>query len=77
MWAMKTIKSSSRLRSARIDAAHRAQIEPAFQNSDLSASALVRQHGLNYTLFYGWRQRQRKVKFLPAFVQVEAAAPAG
>ncbi len=73
---MKTINGSRRLRSARIDAAHRAQIVSAFENSGLSAAAFVRQHGLNYTTFYSWRQRQRKVKSLPAFVQVEVAAPA-
>ena len=76
MWAMKTINGSRRLRSARIDAAQRAQIVSAFENSGLSAAAFVRLHGLNCTTFSGWRQRQRKVKSLPAFVQVEVAAPA-
>ena len=76
MCGMKTINGSRRLRSARIDAAHRAQIVSAFENGGLSAAAFVRQHGLNYTTFYSWRQRQRKVKSLPAFVQVEVAAPA-
>ena len=76
MWAMKTINGSRRLRSVRIDAAHRAQIVSGFENIGLSAAAFVRQHGLNYSTFSGWRQRQRKVKSLPTFVQVEVAAPA-
>ena len=36
----------------------------------------ARQHGLNYTTFCGWRQRQTKLPPSPAFVEVEVAAPA-
>ena len=75
MWAMKTINGSRRLRSARTDAAHRTQIVAAFERSGLSATAFARQHGLNYTTFCNWRQRQREVKSVPAFVQVEVTAP--
>jgi len=73
---MKKLTGTGRLRSARISAAHRTELLAAFEQSGLSAAAFVRQHGLNYTTFYSWRQRQRKVKSLPAFVQVEVTAPA-
>ena len=73
---MKILKVSNRLRSTRIDASHRAQIVAAFERSGLSAAAFVRQHGLNYTTFCSWRQRQRGAQTSPAFVQVEWAGPA-
>ena len=73
---MKIINVTNRLRSARTDASQRAKILAAFESSGLSAGAFVRQHGLNYTTFCNWRQRQRAAKTLPAFVQVEWTAPA-
>lgn len=69
----------SRPRARRTDAAQRAELLAAFERSELSAAAFVRQHQINYTTFCGWRQRRAKAKSLPAFVQVElapAAAPA-
>ncbi len=44
--------------------------------ADSGPPVLMPLNGPNYTTFSGWRQRQRKVKSLPAFVQVEVAAPA-
>jgi hypothetical protein len=73
---MKTNKVSPHRRSARTDAAHRAQLLTAFDCSGLSAAAFARQHGLNYKTFCGWRARRAKTRTVPAFVQVEVAAPA-
>jgi transposase-like protein len=42
----------------------------------LSAAAFARHHGLNYTTFSRWRQRQRKTNSAPSFVQVEVSEPA-
>ncbi len=56
----------------------RAQLLAAFDRSGLSAAAFVREQGLNYTTFCGWRQRQERTQASPAFVQVEvgpAVAP--
>ena len=41
----------------------------------MSAAAFARQHGLNYTTFCGWRQRQAKAEPPPGFVQVELSPP--
>jgi len=73
---MKIINVSNRLRAARSDASHRAQIVAAFERSGLSATAFVRQHGLNYATFCRWRQWQREAQSSPGFVQVEWTAPA-
>ena len=73
---MKTNQVSPHGRSARTDAAHRAQLLAAFDRSGLSAAAFARQHGLNYTTFCGWRAQRAKTRKVPEFVQVEVAAPA-
>jgi hypothetical protein len=62
-------------RGERTDAARRAQLLAAFDQSGLSAAAFARQHGLNYTTFCGWRHRRARRPIPPAFVQVELAAP--
>lgn len=55
-------------------AQRRAQLLAAFDRSGLSVSAFARRHGIHYTTFCGWRQRQANAS--PGFVQVELAAPA-
>jgi transposase-like protein len=62
-------------RGARTDAARRAQLLAAFDQSGLSAADFARQHGLHYTTFCGWRHRRAKHSSPPAFVQVELAPP--
>ncbi len=57
-------------------AARREQLLTTFERSGLSAAEFVRQNGLNYTTFCGWRKRGEKGKALPAFVQVEVASEA-
>jgi hypothetical protein len=47
----------------------------AFERSGLSAAAFARRHGIRYTTFCGWRQRQITPPLSPAFVQVEVSAP--
>lgn len=37
----------------------------------MSAAAFARQHGLRYTTFCNWRQRQGQAHPSPGFVQVE------
>jgi hypothetical protein len=71
---MKTNQASPHGRSARTDAARRAQLLTAFDRSGLSAAAFARQHGLNYTTFCGWRAQRAKTRTVPEFVQVEVAA---
>ena len=73
---MKTKKAFPQHRSARPDAARRAQLLGTFDRSGLSAAAFARQQGLNYTTFCGWRAHRAKSQTTPAFVQVEVAAPA-
>jgi hypothetical protein len=68
--------SPPRRRAARTDAAERAQLLAAFDRSGLSAADFVRQQGIHYTTFCGWRQRRDRTKASPAFVQVELASPA-
>jgi hypothetical protein len=64
-------------RFGRTSAAQRSKWLAAFDRSGLSAAAFVRQHGLQYTTFCGWRQRRTKSKSSPGFVQVELTpAPA-
>ena len=72
---MKTNKVSPHRRSARTDAAHRAQLLAEFDRSGLSAAAFARQHRLNYTTFCGWRAQRAKTRKVPGFVQVEVAVP--
>jgi hypothetical protein len=72
---MKTSKASAPGRSARTNAARRAQLLAAFDRSGLSAAAFARQHGLNYTTFCGGRAQRGKTRTVPAFVQIEVAAP--
>jgi hypothetical protein len=45
-----------------------------FERSGLSAAEFVRQQGLTYTTFCGWRKRWERTKSLPSFVQVEVAS---
>ena len=73
---MKTNQASGPGRSARTDAAHRAQLLAAFDRSGFSAAAFARQHELNHTTFCGWRAQRDKTRTAPAFVQVEVAASA-
>jgi hypothetical protein len=61
-------------RSRRITPSRRAKVLAAFERSGLSAAAFAREQGLNYTTFCGWRQRRAKIKFPPAFVEVEVPA---
>ena len=65
-----------RSRAPRSDAAQRVQLVAAFDRSGLSAADFCRQHGIHYTTFCGWRQRQERVDPSPGFVQVELATPA-
>lgn len=71
---MKISPGSPRRVSNPTDAKRRAQLLAAFERSGLSASAFARRHGIHYTTFCGWRQRQAKAS--PGFVQVELTAPA-
>src|ERR1035437_6993281 len=57
------------------DAAQRAKLLVAFARSGLSAAAFARHHGLHYTTFCNWRQRQGQAKPSPDFVQVELPPP--
>lgn len=58
-------------------AARREQLLVEFERSGLSAAEFVRQHGLTYTTFCGWRKRREGGKALPSFVQVEVAPCVG
>lgn len=46
----------------------------AFARSGLTAAAFARQHGIQYTTFCGWRQRQAKGS--ADFVEVDVPPPA-
>ncbi len=73
---MNTFNGSARPRSPRTDAAQRAKLLAAFDQSGLSAAAFARQQALSYTTFCAWRQKRNKTKSTPAFVQIALAAPA-
>jgi len=70
---MKTSKRTTRVQ--RTDAAQRAKLLAAFDQSGLSAAAFARKHGFHYTTFCRWRARRSQVKSGPAFVQVELNTP--
>jgi transposase-like protein len=70
---MKTTKGFAR--RPRTSLARRTQLLAKFERSGLSAAAFARRHGLHYTTFCGWRQRQAKAETGPGFVQVELPAP--
>ena len=73
---MNTNTGSPRPRSARIDAARRAQLLAAFDQSGLSAAAFAREQGLSYSTFCAWRYGRAQPKTAPpAFVQIAGAAP--
>jgi hypothetical protein len=75
---MKTSNGFSR--RSRTTPAQRIQLLAKFDHSGLSAAVFARRHGLRYTTFCGWRQRQAKAEPVPGFVQVElpsSDAPAG
>ncbi len=72
---MKTSNGLAGRRRARISPTQRTEMLARFERSGLSAAAFARQHGLHYTTFCNWRQRQAKVNIPPDFVQVELAAP--
>jgi len=72
---MKTSNGFARHARTRATAARRAQLLATFERSGLSAAGFARQHGLNYTTFCGWRQRQAKAEPSPGFVQVELPTP--
>jgi transposase-like protein len=63
------------VRRSRTTPAQRAQLLARFERSGLSAASFARQHGLHYTTFCGWRQRQAKAEPSPGFVQVELPTP--
>ena len=62
-------------RRRRTDPDQRAELLAEFERSDLSAAAFAREHGIGYTTFCGWRNRQSQARVSPDFVQVELAAP--
>src|SRR5512144_308433 len=70
---MKT--SNGFARRPRTTSARRTQLLAKFDRSGLSAAAFARRHGLRYTTFCGWRQRQAKAEPAPGFVQVEVPSP--
>jgi len=71
------MKTSDRFpRFRRTNATRRAKLLAAFERSGLSAAEFVRQHGLTYTTFCGWRHRRAQTKPSPGFVQVELPTPA-
>ena len=72
---MKSTNGFARQRRSRTSTAQRAQLLAAFERSGLSAAAFARQHGLNYTTFCGWRQRQANAEPSPGFVQVDLPTP--
>ena len=77
------MKNSNRFlrdRRRRTPPARRSQLLAAFDRSGLSTAVFARRHGLNYSTFCGWRQRQAKAEPAPGFVQVElppSVSPAG
>jgi transposase-like protein len=71
---MKRSNGSPRRLRKPTDAKRRIQLLAAFDRSGLSASTFARRHGIHYTTFCGWRQRQAKAS--PSFVQVELTTPA-
>lgn len=71
---MKHSNGSARRRSKRTDPKRRTQLLARFARSGLSAAVFARRHGIHYTTFCGWRQRQAKAA--PDFVQVELHEPA-
>lgn len=71
---MKSSNGSPRRVCKLTDARRRVQLLAAFDRSGLSASVFARRHGIRYTTFCGWRQRQAKAS--PGFVQVELPPPA-
>lgn len=76
--AMKTSNGSAH--RPRPTPARRSQLLAQFERSGLSAAVFARRHGLRYSTFCGWRQRQAKAEPVPGFVQVELPffdAPAG
>ncbi len=72
---MKTTLGFACHRHSRTDAVQRETLLAEFARSGLSAAAFARRHGLNYTTFCGWRQRQDKSKPSPDFVRVELPPP--
>ncbi len=74
--ATKTSDAFARHRRARTPAPERAQLLAAFERRGMSAAAFARQHGLRYTTFCNWRQRQGQANPSPGFVQVELPPPA-
>jgi len=70
---MKTSKRTTR--APRTDAAQRAQLLAAFDQSGLSAAAFARKHGFHYTTFCRWRANRSRAQSAPAFVQVELNTP--
>ena len=66
---MKT--SNGFARRPRTTPARRSQLLAKFDRSGMSAAVFARRHGLRYTTFCGWRQRQAKAKPALGFVQVE------
>lgn len=61
-------------RRQRATAAQRAEWLAAFDRSGLSAAAFARQHGLHYTTFCNWRQRQAQAAASSGFVEIELPA---
>ena len=66
------MKTTNRFtRRPRTTLARRAQLLAKFDRSGLSAAVFARRHGLPYSTFCRWRQRQTKAEPAPGFVQVE------
>jgi hypothetical protein len=62
-------------RARRSTATQRAQLLSAFDRSGLSAADFARKHQINYTTFWGWRQRRAPATASPAFVEVDVTPP--
>ena len=65
---------------SRTTLARRSRLLAKFDRSGLSAAVFARRHGVPYSTFCSWRQRQAKAKPAVGFVQVElpgADPPAG
>ncbi len=66
------MKTSNRFaRRLRTTPARRAHLLAKFDHSGLSAAVFARRHGVPYSTFCSWRQRQTKAEPAPGFVQVE------
>ena len=70
---MKHSNGSPRPHRKPASAKRRKELLAAFDRSGLTAAAFARRHGIQYTTFCGWRQRQAKAS--AGFVEVEVPTP--